>query len=66
MYLFHPRYLHNDIFRYMTREITHDISHCGFHAVLHKLITLVVIATGPNFSYFLVFTATFLYKLACS
>ncbi len=24
--LFHPRYLHNDIFRYMTCEITHDIS----------------------------------------
>ncbi len=39
MYIFHPRYLHNDIFRYMTCEITHDIS-----AVLCKLITLVVIA----------------------
>ncbi len=25
-YLFHPRYLHNDIFRYMTGEITQDIS----------------------------------------
>ena len=23
---FHPRYLHNDIFRYMTSEITQDIS----------------------------------------
>ena len=30
IYFFHPRYLHNDIFRYMTREITHDISHCYF------------------------------------
>ncbi len=36
IYLFHPRYLHNDIFRYMTSG----------------LITLVVIATWPNFSIF--------------
>ncbi len=26
IYIFHPRYLHNDIFRYMTLEITQDIS----------------------------------------
>ncbi len=30
IYLFHPRYLHNDIFRYMTCEITHDVSRCYF------------------------------------
>ncbi len=29
IYLFHPRYLHDDIFRYMTLEITHL-----FHAVI--------------------------------
>ncbi len=29
IYLFHPRYLHNGIFRYMTPEITQDISSCG-------------------------------------
>ena len=48
MYLFHPRYLHNDIFRYMTCEI--DI--CYFRC---KLITLIVIATGQtcHFSRFL-------------
>ncbi len=42
-YLFHPRYLHDDIFRYMTHEITHDISslYCC------KLITLVA-SNRPN------------------
>ncbi len=40
------RYLHYDIFRYLTREITRDISSLFFHAVLLKLITPVVIATG--------------------
>ncbi len=30
-YLFHPRYLHNDIFRYMTLEITQDISRLLFY-----------------------------------
>ena len=36
IYLFHPRYLHNDIiFRYMqTLEITQDISRLLFHVVL--------------------------------
>ncbi len=48
IYLFHPRYLHNDIFRLLDREITHDISRCYFavisllHAVLRKPITLVL------------------------
>ncbi len=40
-------YLHNDIFRYVTREISHDITQCYLMAVLGKLITRVVIATGP-------------------
>ncbi len=44
-FLFHPRYLHNDIFRYMT------VKCCYFHST-GKLITLVVIATWPNFSIF--------------
>ncbi len=39
IYLFHPRYLHNDIFRYLTREISHDISWHYLMAVLSKLIT---------------------------
>ncbi len=48
IYIFHPRYLHNDIFRYVTREISQDISWRYLMAVLHKLITRVVIATGPG------------------
>ncbi len=42
-------YLHNDIFRYVTHEITQDISMLLFHSVLCKLITLVVIATGQAY-----------------
>ncbi len=57
IYLFHPRYLHNDIFRYMTCEITHHIwlFMLLFHVVLSKLSTLVVIATSQTcpFSRFL-------------
>ncbi len=40
LYLLHPRYLHNDIFRYMTREITQDISLLLFHAVLASSLPL--------------------------
>ncbi len=28
LYLFHPKYFQNDIFRYVTLEITYDISRC--------------------------------------
>ena len=45
IYLFHARYLHNDIFRYVTREISR------YHRV--------VIATGPGVQVFWVFTTTF-------
>ncbi len=55
IYLFHPRYLHNDIYRYVTSEISQDISLCYFtllfHSVLCKLITLVGIATGQTFQF---------------
>ncbi len=54
IYLFHPRYLHNDIFRYMTHEITHYISRCTAQA--HYPCSY---SNWPNFSIFLVFTATF-------
>ncbi len=47
--LFHPRYLHNDIFRHMTNSLYFMLL---FQAVLHKIIILVVIATGPNFNIF--------------
>ena len=30
VFLFHPIYLHSDNFRYMTHEITQDISCCYF------------------------------------
>ena len=49
VYLFHPRYLHTDIFRSMTSEITHDISFMVVIShVLRKLITLVFIATRSS------------------
>ncbi len=59
-YLFHPRYLHNDIFMYMTREITHDISCCYFtlYCQAHYPCSY---SNRPNFSNFLSFTATFLW-----
>ena len=57
IYLFHPRYLHNDIFRYVTCEITHDISRCTAQA--HYPCSY---SNRPNFSIFSlpsqVFTAT--------
>ncbi len=58
IYLFHARYLHNDIFRYVTREISHNISWCYLMAVLRMLITRVVIATRPGVQVLWVFTAT--------
>ncbi len=48
IYLFQARFFHNDIFRYVTREISQDISWCYLVAVLSKLITRVVIATRPG------------------
>ncbi len=53
IYLFHPRYLHNDIVRYVTHKITHDISQLLFQIILSKLINLVVIATWPSSPLFL-------------
>ena len=53
IYIFHPRYLHNDIFRYMTCYFTYFTLYCT-----GKLITLIVIATWPNLSIFLIFTAS--------
>ncbi len=66
IYIFHPRYLHNDIFRYVTLRYP-MISHGSYlmavlMAVLHKLITRVIIATGlawPGLQVFWVFAATF-------
>ncbi len=49
IYLFHPRYLHNDIFRYNLFHVT-DVC-------TGKLTTLVVIATGQTFQFSQVFTA---------
>ncbi len=49
IYFFHARYLHNDIFWYVTRS--HDITKCYPIVVLHKLITRVVIATGPGYKF---------------
>ena len=43
IYIYSTLYLHNDIFRYMTRS--HDITKCYLMAVLCKLITRVVTAT---------------------
>ncbi len=57
-YLFHTRFLHNVIFRYVTRVVTYVITQCYLMAVLLKLITLVVIATVPTLPVFRVFTAT--------
>ncbi len=34
-YLFHPRFLHNDIFRYMTREITQIFHSCSILQQTH-------------------------------
>ncbi len=53
IYLFHPRYLHHDIFRYVTRETTHDISRCYF------TLYYAIIATGQTFQFLGVFIATF-------
>ena len=62
IYIFHLRYLHNDIFRYMTcvKQLM-KFQGCYF-TVLCKLITLHgSYSNWPNFSIFLVFTATFLW-----
>ncbi len=40
IYLFHARYFHNDISRYVTREIFHDMSWCYLMSVLRMLITM--------------------------
>ncbi len=50
-YLIQARYLHNDIFRSVTSEISQDITKCYLMAVLLKLITRVVIATWPGYKY---------------
>ncbi len=39
IYLFHARYLHNDIFRYVTSEISQDITTCYLMAVYHKVLS---------------------------
>ncbi len=49
--IFHPRYLHNDIFRYMTSKITKAIFVLLFHTIMSKLITLVATATLSLFRF---------------
>ena len=62
--IFHPRYLHYDIFRYMTHEITQDISGCYFMAVISCCTEQAhypcSYSNRLNLSIFLVFMATFL------
>ncbi len=45
-YLFHARYLHNDIFRY----VTHDISqyHKCYHGCIEQAHYQLIIATRPG------------------
>ncbi len=64
LFIFHPRYLHSDIFRYMTLEITHSRY---FTSVISTILLYCYTAhypcsysNWPNFSIFSGFTATFL------
>ncbi len=58
-YIFHARYLHNVIFRYVTHEITYIIIVLS-HAVLGKLISLSYTSSYSNQPTYCVcvFTAT--------
>ena len=47
IYLFHARYLYNDIFRYVNSRYHKVLS----HDCLSKLITRVVIETGPGYKF---------------